>query len=117
MVGGRIIFVKKIIIIFISLFCINAFAGEMNLWNKNVKLPKDVAQGYKNYWHFGSNFDPKTHLTPDYAFRIVNKSDGHPVRFGNQSIRFELRRGDCGVDPGGYDDCAIHNDSIGMTSE
>ena len=108
---------KKIIIIFISLFCINAFAGEMNLWKKNVKLPKDVAQGYKNYWHFGSNFDPKTHLTPDYAFRIVNKSDGHPVRFGKQSIRFELRRGDCGEDPGGYDDCAIHNESTGMTSE
>ena len=108
---------KKIIIIFISLFCLNAFAGEMNLWKKNVKLPKDVVQGYKNYWTFGNNFDPKTHLTPDYAFRIVNKSDGHPVRFGNQSIRFELRRGDCGEDPGGYDDCAIHNESTGMTSE
>ena len=88
---------KKIIIIFISLFCINAFAGEMNLWKKNVKLPKDVAQGYKNAWTFCCNFDPKTRLTPDYAFKIVNKSDDHPVRLGEQSIRFELRRGDCGV--------------------
>ena len=83
---------------------------------KKIKLPKDVAQGYK-VWQFCCNYDPETRLTPDYAFKIVNKSDGHPVRLGEQSIRFEVRRGDCGVSPGGYDDCAIKNPEIGMTSE
>ena len=39
-------------------------------------------------------FDHKTRLTPDYAFKIVNKSDDHPVRFGKQSIRQQIRRGD-----------------------
>ena len=89
----------------------------MNLWNKNIKLPKDVSKGYNKGWMFGNNFDHKTRLTPDYAFRIVNKSDDHPVRFGKQSIRFELRRGDCGKDPGGYDDCTIWKKDIGMSSE
>ena len=86
----------------------------MNLWKKTVKLPEDVSKGYKKGWSFGNNYDPETHLTPDYAFTIVNKSDGHPVRFGEKSIRFELRRGDCGKSPGGYDDCTIWNKNKGM---
>ena len=77
------------------LWCSFSTAGEMNLWKKTFKLPADVMQGYKNKWFFGNNFDKKTHLTPDYAFKFVNKSDGYPVRFGVQSVRFELRRGDC----------------------
>ena len=89
---------------------------EMNVFKKKIKLPEDVAQGYVNAWKFCCNFDPETRLTPAYAFKIVNKSDGHPVRLGEQSIRFELRRGDCGVSSGGYDDCAIKSSS-GMTSE
>ena len=110
---------KKIIFIFILTLSINLnlCAGEMNLWNKNIKLPKDVSRGYNKGWIFGNNFDHKTRLTPDYAFKIVNKSDDHPVRFGKQSIRFELRRGDCGKDPGGYDDCTIWKKDIGMSSE
>ena len=33
-------------------------------------------------------------MTPgDYAYQIVNETDGHPVRFGKQSIRIELRQG------------------------
>ena len=110
---------KKIlgIIVFSLMFCNFSFSGEMNLWNKNIKLPKDVSRGYNKGWIFGNNFDHKTRLTPDYAFKIVNKSDDHPVRFGKQSIRFELRRGDCGKDPGGYDDCTIWKKDIGMSSE
>ena len=94
-----------------------SIAGEMNLWKKKIKLPKDVSQGYNKGWTFSNNYDPKTRLTPDYAFKIVNKSDGHPVRSGKQSIRFELRRGDCGLSPGGYDDCTIWNEKSGMSSE
>ena len=87
-------------------FSSNGISGEMNVFKKKIKLPKDVVQGYKNVVHFCCNFDKKTRLTPDYAFKIVNKFDDHLVRLGEQSIRFELRRGDCGVSPGGYNDCA-----------
>ena len=86
-------------------FSSNGISGEMNVFKKKIKLPKDVAQGYKNAWKFCCNLDSETRLTPDYAFKIVNKSEGHPVRLGEQSIRFEIRRGDCGVGEGGYDDC------------
>ena len=97
-------------------FSSNGISGEMNVFKKKIKLPSDVMQGYKNAWMFCCNYDPETRLTPDHAFKFVNKTEGHPVRLGEQSVRFELRRGDCGVSPGGYDDCAIKSSS-GMTSE
>ena len=110
---------KKILGILVLFLLCNSvsIAGEMKVWKKNIKLPKDVSQGYNKGWTFSNNYDPKTRLTPDYAFKIVNKSDGHPVRSGKQSIRFELRRGDCGLSPGGYDDCTIWNEKSGMSSE
>ena len=38
--------------------------------------------------------------------KVVKKKDGHPVRAGSQSIRFEVRDGDCGKDEeGGWSDC------------
>ena len=97
-------------------FSSNGISGEMNVFKKKIKLPEDIMQGYKNAWMFCCNYDPETRLTPDHAFKFVNKTEGHPVRLGEQSVRFELRRGDCGVSPGGYDDCAIKSSS-GMTSE
>jgi len=75
-------------------FSSNGISGEMNVFKKKIKLPKDVAKGYKNAWMFCCNYDPETRLTPDYAFKVVNKSDEHPVRLGEQSVRFEVRRGD-----------------------
>ena len=105
------------IIVFLLLWFSNTSAGEMNVWKKTIKLPEDVSKGYKKGWRFGNNYDPETHLTPDYAFKVVNKSDGHPVRFGDQSIRFELRHGDCGIHPGGYNDCTIWNKESGHYSE
>jgi hypothetical protein len=36
---------------------------------------------------------------------LVNKSDGQPVFDGNQSVRFEVRPGDCNANSG-WDDCA-----------
>ena len=99
-------------------FSSNGISGEMNVFKKKIKLPKDVTQGYKkNAWKFCCNYDPKTRLTPDYAFKIVNKSDGHPVRFGEQSIRFEVRRGDCGVSPGGYNDCKNRSERHELKAE
>ena len=99
------------------LWCNVGFAGDMDVFKKKIKMPKDIMKGYINDWRLCCNFDPETKLTPDYAFKFVNKSDGHPVRLGEQSLRIELRRGDCGVAPSGYDDCAIKNPENGMTSE
>ncbi len=110
---------KKILNILVLIYFYSSigFAGEMNVWKKTIRLPDDISKGYKKGWTFTNNFDHKTRLTPDYAFKIVNKSKGHPVRSGEQSIRFELRRGDCGKSPGGYDDCTIWNKNNGMSSE
>ena len=39
-----------------------------------------------------------------YSLQLVNSKDGHPVRSGNKSWRFEVREGDCGGDKK-YSDC------------
>lgn len=35
--------------------------------------------------------------TKRYAYSVVKKADGHPVRSGETSMRFEVRSGDCGM--------------------
>ena len=40
-----------------------------------------------------------------YNYNVVSKAEGHPVRSGNESLRFEVRSGDCGTYKSGYDDC------------
>lgn len=40
-----------------------------------------------------------------HGAQVVSRGDGHPVRFGAQSIRFEVRAGDCG-NAFGWDDCS-----------
>ena len=37
--------------------------------------------------------------------QLVNKKDGHPVRAGEKSIRFEVRFGDCGKEDKTWNDC------------
>jgi hypothetical protein len=66
----------------------------------NISLPLDVASGniYKK-----SLLDPKTFK--DYGVQVVDKKDGHPVRAGSKSIRFELRDGDCGATLPHWSDC------------
>ena len=65
-----------------------------------VRFPKDAASGFK-----------KVHKSltgkyyKDYGMQVVDKKDGHPVRAGDKSIRFEVRSGDCGSDPDGWSDC------------
>ena len=57
--------------------------------SKKFKLTKDVGFGNtyeKSLWY---DFKP-------YGVCIVDKNDGHPTRLGQQSLRFELRDGDCG---------------------
>ena len=84
---------KLLIIILILIFSSNAHA------KKFVKLSKDVASGSKFYKSLTGNGYKK------HGFQL-NKEDGHPVRAGSQSIRFEVRHGDCGKDTdGGWSDC------------
>ncbi len=82
-------------ILFLSLlFCSNGFAG------KEVNLPKDVVSGSKFKKSLTGSYYKK------YGMQVVDKKDGHPVRMGKKSIRFELRAGDCGKDKdGGWSDC------------
>ena len=50
-----------------------------------VSLPKDVASGSKFKKSLTGSYYKK------YGMEVVNKSNGHPVRSGEKSIRFELR--------------------------
>ena len=84
---------KKIsAIILVSLFyCHTAFSE---------KLPNDVVSGSKFKKSLTGNYYKK------YGMQVVDKKDGHPVRAGEKSIRFEVRAGDCGKDKdGGWNDC------------
>ena len=66
-----------------------------------VKLPKDTASGYKKLY---KSLTGKYYK--DHGVQVVDKKDGHPVRAGEKSIRFEVRSGDCGQDKDGdWSDC------------
>ena len=45
-----------------------------------------------------------------YAYAVVSKDDGHPVRSGDTSLRFEVRSGDCGPIGSYWDDCSTHRE-------
>ena len=62
-------------------------------------LPNDIASGWGGGWlkSMANGYRP-------YGYRIVDEQEGHPVRFGQKSIRFEVRPGDCGNN-GSWDDC------------
>ena len=66
-----------------------------------LELPKDVASGNKYEKSLTGSYYKK------YGMQIVSKKERHPVRSGKQSIRFEVRKGDCGKDksPSTWDDC------------
>ena len=66
-----------------------------------VKLPKDTSSGFKKLYKSLTGKYYKGH-----GMQVVDKKDGHPVRAGNKSIRFEVRSGDCGEDEDGeWSDC------------
>ena len=83
----------------------NAYADNYKILNPNkycskIALPTDVAS--KDRYAFC--LADKTAFK-DHGFQIVDKSDGHPVRAGNHSMRFELRDGDCNDPVQGWNDC------------
>lgn len=61
-------------------------------------LTSDVVSGW------GFNKSLKNNYK-DYGYELVNKDNEHPVRSGNQSLRFEVRSGDCGYNTNGWSDC------------
>ena len=69
-----------------------------NSFAKDIRLPKDVGSGNVYTKSLKKGFKK-------YGYKIVHKKDGHPVRAGEKSIRFEVRNGDCGEDPGKWSDC------------
>ncbi len=56
-------------------------------------------------WSFGDGGTS----TKRYAYAVVSREDGHPVRSGDTSMRFEVRSGDCGswYD---WDDCSTRRE-------
>jgi hypothetical protein len=64
-----------------------------------IDLPADVASGWQFERSLKIGFKP-------WGFKVVNVKDGYPVRSGQQSLRFEVRPGDCGRNSIGHDDCA-----------
>ena len=90
------------IVVFGLLICENVFAGVEEVI-KEIKKNKDIAQGFDKVKEFDTwnewRVTPKAILKSDkskreHLMKIVNKSDNHPVRFGKQSLRFEVRNGD-----------------------
>ena len=72
---------------------------------KEIKKNKDIAQGFDevenfeklgtwNNWVSGKVMLKSNKSKREHVLKIVNKSDIHPVRFGSQSLRFEVRAGD-----------------------
>ena len=95
---------KKIlgIVVLSLLICENVFAGVEAVL-KEIKKNKDIVQGFDKVKEFDTwnewRVTPKAILNSDkskrqHIVKIVNKSDNHPVRFGKQSLRFEVRNGD-----------------------
>ena len=79
-----------------------SFAGVEEVL-KEIKKNKDIAQGFNkvkefdkwNKWRVTNKAILKSDKSKrEHVVKIVNKSDNHPVRFGNQSLRFEVRDGD-----------------------
>lgn len=63
-----------------------------------IDLPDDVLSGWEFDLSLKLGFKP-------WGFRVVDAKDGHPVRAGLKSMRFEVRSGDCSRNSVGHDDC------------
>ena len=92
------------IVVLGSLLSGNVLAGVEEVI-KEIKKNKDIAQGFKKVIDRGEDNKPnnwrvtsKKILDSDkdsrkHVVKIVDKSENHPVRFGKQSLRFEVRDG------------------------
>ena len=89
---------KKFIIILCSMTFINT--GCMSV-SSNTNTAN-----FNTISHDGWNFkmDPSWGLN-DHNHQVVSSDDGHPVRYGKFSERFEVRPGDCGITGASNSDC------------
>ena len=95
-----------VIVVLGLLFNVSGFADVEDVI-KEIKKNEDIIQGYKkvkdngdddkrsNNWRVNnSKILDSDKNSRKHVVKIVNKSDNHPVRFGKQSLRFEVRDGD-----------------------
>ena len=95
---------KKLLgIVVLGLLWSNIGYSDVETVLKQIKSNKDIAQGFnkvkefekRNKWRvtnrkiLESNKNTRKHVV-----KIVKKSEGYPVRFGEESLRFEVRAGD-----------------------
>jgi len=79
----------------------------------SVILPNDVASGKK----YNVCLFDKTAFK-EYGLRVVDKKDGHPVRAGSKSMRFELRDGDCNdPPPPNWNDCKTDRERFELSGK
>jgi|TARA_B110000483_G_C18096659_1_gene504170 hypothetical protein len=90
------------IIVIGLLLNINGFADVEDVI-KEIKKNKDIAQGFKNVREFdkwnewrvnNSKILDSDKSSRKHVLKVVNKIDNYPVRFGKQSLKFEVRDGD-----------------------
>jgi hypothetical protein len=90
------------IIVIGLLLNINGFADVEDVI-KEIKKNKDIAQGFKNVREFdkwnewrvnNSKILDSVKSSRKHVLKVVNKIDNYPVRFGKQSLKFEVRDGD-----------------------
>ena len=96
-------FMKKILsILVLSLLLGGSSFAVVEEVLKEIKKNKDISQGFNkvkgydswNKWRIDNVAILKSDKSKrEHVVKIVSKSDNHPVRFGNQSLRFEVRNG------------------------
>ena len=85
---------KKILLTFFGLFLfwnipVNA-KSISDQKDEQFCLPKDISKGTGCVWQVSIRTKGL-----DHQIQIVSKEDGHPVRDGKLSLRFEVRPGEC----------------------
>lgn len=96
----------------ISVESLDSFTGSIPTDKTLVGKPchsLELDQSLNNTDIFGSTefYSVSAMGEKSYACQIVSKSDGFPVYSGNQSLRFELRAGDCSANSDNtWNDCA-----------
>ena len=89
-----------------SLFVVLSFAVM------SVQAANWTSRSYSNgedLKGFGSFKKKPYNGAKKWGVNTVKKDDGHPVKSGQTSIRFEVRDGDCGSSGSGWSDCREKN--------
>ena len=90
----HLIFKIKTCFFFFFIIFFSSYAYAKSLSNEKEDyfcLPKDISNGFGCNWKSSSRT-----LGEEHQIKIVSKDEGHPVKDGNLSLRFEVRPGECG---------------------